>query len=69
MNIKVTIFEDNAILRRGLSTLINCSDGFECAGAFSNCDNLETNIKLTMPDPSLQIFVLIRNPGGQSVKV
>jgi DNA-binding NarL/FixJ family response regulator len=50
MNIKVTIFEDNSNLRRGLTTLINGSDGFECAGAFGNCDNLIKNIRDTHPD-------------------
>ena len=66
MNIKVVIFEDNSNLRRGLATLINGSDGFECAGAFGNCDNLIKNINDTKPDV---VWMDIEMPGIDAVKM
>lgn len=64
-NIIVVIFEDNSNLRRGLSTLINGSNGFECAGAFGNCDNLIKNITDTRPDV---ILIDIEMPGINGIE-
>jgi DNA-binding NarL/FixJ family response regulator len=64
-DIKVVIFEDNTNLRRGLSTLINGSDGFACAGAFGNCDNLIKNISDTKPDV---VLMDIEMPGMNGIE-
>ena len=48
--IKVVIFEDNRSLREGLAAMIGGTTGFECAGAFPNCNNLLKNIEQTKPD-------------------
>jgi DNA-binding NarL/FixJ family response regulator len=69
MNILVTIFEDNTNLRRGLTTLINGSDGFECSGAFGNCDNLVKNIIETKPDVVLMDIGLPGMDGIEAVKI
>ena len=39
-NIKVAIFEDNHSLRNGLYQLIDGSEGYECVGAYPDCDDL-----------------------------
>jgi DNA-binding NarL/FixJ family response regulator len=48
--IRVAIFEDNGSLREGLAALIGGTFGFECAGAFPNCNNLLKNISQAKPD-------------------
>ncbi|MEZ4802823.1 MAG: response regulator transcription factor [Gelidibacter sp.] len=37
---KVCIFEDNRHLRESLELLLQVSDGFECVGAYANCNDL-----------------------------
>jgi DNA-binding NarL/FixJ family response regulator len=68
-NIKVVIFEDNTNLRRGLTTLINGSDGFECTGAFGNCDKLIKNISDTKPDVILMDIEMPGMNGIEAVKI
>ena len=48
--IKVAIFEDNRSLREGLAAMIGGTPGFECVGAFPNCNNLLKNISQAKPD-------------------
>jgi DNA-binding NarL/FixJ family response regulator len=50
MLIKIAIFEDNRSLREGLAAMIGGTAGFECVGAYANCNNLLKNISLDKPD-------------------
>ena len=68
-NITVVIFEDNSSLRRGLTILINSSDGFECSGAFGNCDNLVQHIAATKPDVVLMDIEMPGMNGIEAVKI
>lgn len=49
MKIRVAIFEDNRSLLDGLAALIGGTQGFECVGAFPNCNNLLKNISQVKP--------------------
>lgn len=48
--IRVAIFEDNRSLLDGLAAMIGGTSGFECAGAFPNCNNLLKNLSHAKPD-------------------
>ena len=49
-SIRVAIFDDNTQLRESLFDLVDASEGFICAGAFPNCENVLQNVKDTKPD-------------------
>jgi len=50
MEIKVTIFEDNKLLRESLQQLIDNTEGMACSGAFSDANRLVNNMSLSKPD-------------------
>src|SRR5512147_448355 len=68
-DLRVTIFEDNRILREGLTQLIGGSPGFICAGAFANCSNLVSDIKNTSPDVILMDIEMPGMNGIEAVKI
>ena len=63
MNIKVAIFEDNALLRDSLFQLVNGSVGFICTGAFADCTDLMRKVESANPDVILMDIDL---PGGMN---
>ena len=67
--IRVVIFEDNTQLREGLFDLVYVSDGFTCAGAFANCENVLQNIEETRPDVILMDIEMPVVSGIEAVKM
>lgn len=50
MDIRVAIFEDNAIMSEAYQTILNSTEGFTCVGAFPNCNNLLHDVEASNPD-------------------
>lgn len=48
--IRVTIFDDNELLRDSISLLIGDTDNLELVGSFPNCTHLVANINDSQPD-------------------
>lgn len=69
MLIKVAIFEDNRSLRDGLAAMIGGTTGFECVGAFPNCNNLLKNVAQAKPDVVLMDIELPGISGIEAVGI
>ncbi len=67
--IKVAIFEDNNGLRNMLYQLVNGSEGFECTGAYPDCNNLLKVIEKTKPDVVMMDIGLPGMNGIDAIKI
>ncbi|HNR19130.1 MAG TPA: response regulator transcription factor [Bacteroidia bacterium] len=64
-NISVLIYEDKTFLRDGLKLLIGGTPGFECAGAFANCNEVVKDIHQLKPDV---VLLDIEMPGINGIE-
>lgn len=48
--INVVVVEDKDFIREGLEMLLKSSDGYNCKGAFANCESMLDNIEDLDPD-------------------
>lgn len=66
--IKVAVVEDNATLREGLSVVLSCSTGFECAGAYATAEEAMRGIPVVRPEVVLMDINLPRLSGIDCVR-
>ena len=67
--IKVAIFEDNSNLRDGMYHVINGTEGFQCVGAFANCDRLIRHLEDARPDVVMMDIEMPGISGIEGVKI
>lgn len=63
--IRVAIFEDNKHLRETFELLLNGADGFNCAGAYPDCENLVTHLEI---NPADIVLMDIEMPGMNGIE-
>lgn len=66
MDIRVTLFEDNKLVREALQAILNGTAGFICCGAFADGNNWESDIMQSRPDV---ILMDIGMPGLNGIEV
>jgi len=66
MDIRVTIFEDNKLVRDALQAILNGTPGFICSGAFTDGNRWETDINRSEPNV---VLMDIEMPGLNGIEI
>ena len=66
--IKICLVEDTANIRKGLTLLINGTEGFSCVQSYSDCESMLENISSVKPDVILMDIGLSGMSGIDGVK-
>ncbi len=66
MEIRVSIFEDNKIIRDAMHAILNGTPGYSCCGVFADGNNWERNIRSSEPDV---VLMDIEMPGLNGIEV
>ena len=66
MDIRVTLFEDNKLVRDALQAIPNGTTGFSCSGAFADGNRWESDINRSEPDV---ILMDIEMPGLNGIEI
>jgi len=67
--VRIIIYEDNEIYRKGIIDSINSNSAFEVVGAFSNCDKLLSQLDVYRPNLVLMDISMPRVSGIEAVKM
>lgn len=66
MEIRVSIFEDNKLVRDALQAILNGTPGYTCSGAFADGNRWEFDIKRSSPDV---VLMDIEMPGPSGIEI
>jgi DNA-binding NarL/FixJ family response regulator len=66
MVIRVTLFEDNKLVREALQAILNGTPGFMCCGAFADGNRWESDIRRSEPDV---VLMDIEMPGLNGIEI
>jgi len=66
--IRISIIEDQKAIREGLTALITGTEGFECVGAYGNCEDMLAALADTKPDVMLMDIGLPGMSGIEGIR-
>ena len=69
MNIGVSIFEDNKLVREAYEAILNGTSGFLCTGSFSSCNNIKSDMLRSRPDVVLMDIEMTGTNGIEATQI